>query len=150
MDERRVEARVIGPGARGHLRVRLGQREQDVPMDRLPPTLRALNSEFVAVVQGGNLLRIDALGPAWLDIQDKVRSVLNRSWDPIGIAGDVEDEYDSYIADIYEMLRVGSSPHDLAAHLLQIETESMGLHGSPGLQRLEVARQLLALELPTP
>ena len=36
MGERRVEAIVIGPGAPGHLRVRFGQRERDVPADRIP------------------------------------------------------------------------------------------------------------------
>ena len=150
MGERRVEATVIGPGSPGHLRVRLGQRERDVPVERVPPSLRTPNSQFVAVVQGGDLLRVEAAGRAWLVIQDRVRAVLNANWDPIDVADAVADEYDSYIGVIYSMLRRGTSPGELAAHLLQIETESMGLKGLPEEQRLEVARRLLALELPTP
>jgi hypothetical protein len=48
------------------------------------------------------------------------------------------------------MLRRGIPPDALAGHLLQIETESMGLVGQPEAQRLEVAWQLLDLDLPTP
>ena len=150
MGERRVEAVVIGPGSPGHLRVRLGGRERDVPTDRLPPTLRTPNSEFVAVVQGGDLLRVETAGRAWLAIQNRVRTVLNSNWDPIGVADEVADEYDSYIGSIYSMLRRSASPDEIAAHLLQIETDSMGLAGLSEDQRLKVARQLLALELPSP
>ena len=150
MGERRVEAIVIDPGASGHLKVRLGQREQDVPVDRIPPALRIPNSEFVAVVEGGDLLRVETAGRAWLAIQERVRSVLNEDWDPIGVADAVADEYDSYIGLIYSMVRRNASADELAAQLLQIETESMGLSGLPEEQRLEVARRLLTLDLPLP
>ncbi len=150
MGERRVEATVIGPGPPGHLRVRLGQRERNVPMERVPPSLRTPNSQFVAVVQGGDLVGVETAGRAWLVIQDRIRAVLNANWDPIGVAGAVADEYDSYIGAIYSMLRRDASPDELAAQLLQIETESMGLDGLPEEQRLEIASRLLALELPTP
>ena len=149
MGEKRVEAHVIGPGSPGHLKVRLGQRERDVPVERLPPALRTPNSEFVAVVEGGDLLRVEPAGRAWLEIQDRVRAVLNADWDPIGVADAVADEYDSYIGVIYSMLRRDASPDELAAHFLQIETDSMGLSGLPEESRLEVARRLLALELPS-
>lgn len=150
MGERRVEATVIGPGSPGHLRVLLGQRERDVPSERVPPSLRIPNSQFVAVIQGGDFLRVETAGRAWLVIQDRVRAVLNANWDPIGVAGEVTDEYDSYIGVIYSMLRRGTSPEELAAHLLEIETDSMALDGLPEARRLEVARRLLALDLPTP
>jgi hypothetical protein len=150
MGERRDEATVIGPGSPGHLRVLLGQRARDVPSERVPPSLRTPNSRFVAVVQGGDFLRVETAGRAWLVIQDRVRAVLNANWDPIGVAEDVADEYDSFIGVIYWMLRRGTSPEELAAQLLKIETESMGLDGLPEVRRLEVARRLLALELPTP
>ena len=149
MAERRVEAVVIGPGAPGHLRVRLGQRERDVPAERVPPALRTPNSEFVAVVEGGALLRVETAGRAWLAIQERVRSVLNADWDPIGVAHAVDDEYDSYIGLLYSMLRRNASANELAAQLLKIETESMGLSGLPEEQRLGVARRLLALDLPS-
>jgi hypothetical protein len=119
-------------------------------MERVPLSLRTPNSQFVAVVQGGDLLRVEVAGRAWLVIQDRVRGVLNTDWDPIGVADSVTDEYDGYIGVIYSMLRRGTSPEELAAHLLQIEIDSMGLDGLPEEQRLGVARRLLALELPTP
>ena len=150
MGERRVEAIVIGPGSPGHLRIRVGQRERDVPAERVPPELRTPNSEFVAVVQGGDLLRVEVAGRPWLVIQNRVRTVLNSNWDPIGVATEVADEYDGYISSIYSMLRRNASPKEIAARLLKIETDSMGLDGSPESQRLEVANQLLALDLPSP
>lgn len=84
----------------------------------------------------------------WVDIQNHVRGALNRTWDPIGVAGAVDDEYDSYIDFIYSMLRRRASPEEVAAQLLQIKTETMGLGGSPKAQRLHVARELLSLDLP--
>jgi len=148
MAERRVEACVIGPGAPGHLRVRIGQRERDVPAERLPPSLRVPNAEFVAIVQGTDLLGVESAGRAWMSLQERVRSVLNAIWDPIGVAGDVDDEYDSYIADIYDLLKRDASLDQIAAHLLEIETASMGLPGQSAEQRTEVARQLKNLDLP--
>ncbi|MGH3639326.1 MAG: hypothetical protein ACRDUX_09880, partial [Mycobacterium sp.] len=149
MGERRVEAVVTGSGAPGHLRVRFGQEEREVPAERVPAALRTPNSEFVAVVEGGELLRVESAGRAWIDIQDRVRSVLNAEWDPIGVAHTAADEYDSDIGTIYSMVRRNASPDELAAQLLQIEIDSMGLSGLPEEQRLEAARRLLALELPS-
>jgi hypothetical protein len=149
MGETRVEAVVIGPGAPGHLRVRLGQIPRDVPIERIPPALRTPNSEFVAVVEVGEFLRVETAGHAWLVIQERVRSVLNADWDPIGVAEVVDDEYDSYIGLIYSMIRRNASADELAAQLLQIETESIGLSGLPEQRRIEVARRLLALDLPS-
>lgn len=50
MSERRVEAQVIGPASPGFLRVHIGEREHDVPADRLPPALRMPNAHFVAIM----------------------------------------------------------------------------------------------------
>jgi hypothetical protein len=117
--------------------MRLGQREQDVPAERVPPSLRIPNALFVAVVDRGQFQRVEPAGREWLEIQDRIRAVLNEDWDPIGVAGDVDDdEYDSYIAPIYHLLREGATPAGLADYLLQIETERMELHGLPGERRL--------------
>ena len=148
MGERRVDACVIGPGLPGHFRVRLGQRERDVPVERLPPSLRVPNSEFVAIVQGTDLVGIEPAGREWLSVQERVRSVLNAVWDPIGVGGDVDDEYDSYIAAIYHLLKRDASLGELAAHLLEIETESKGLSDQSAEHRAETARQLKNLDLP--
>ena len=146
--ERRIEAHVIGPGTPGFLKVQIGPRVRDVSAARLPPVLRVPNSRFVAVVQAGELLRVEPDGRAWLEIQNRIRAVLNAEWDPIGLSGAAGDEYDGYIAGIYAMLRRDTSPADLAEHLRRIEEESMELSGQPAERRLEAARRLRALDLP--
>jgi hypothetical protein len=130
--------------------MRLGQREQDVPVERVPPSLRVPNALFVAVVDRGQFLRVESSGREWLEIQDRIRVVLNADWDPIGVAaGPLDDEYDGYIAPIYSMLRQGASPADLAAYLLQMETEWMELRGLPAEPRFQAARRLSTLQLPS-
>src|ERR1700704_5134879 len=107
MGETRLEAVVVGPGAPGFLKVAFGRDHHrfvaDVPADRLPPSLRLPNSQFVGVVEGRDLIRVESAGRAWLEIQDHIRAVLNASWDPIGVAGEVGDEYDGYIGGIFSL-----------------------------------------------
>jgi hypothetical protein len=152
MGERRVEATVIGPGAPGQVKVALGGSDQqfvvEVPADRLPVALRLPNSQFVGVVQGRDLIRVEPAGRAWLEIQDRIRSILNTSWDPIGIGNDVDDEYDAYIGDVHSLLQNGSSVDAIAEHLSRIEVESMGLAGSRPSRLREVAAELRNLQLP--
>src|SRR5690348_3659793 len=99
MSERRLEAVVVGPGKPGFLKVTLGRGQGqfvvDVPVETLQPSLRLPNSQFVAVVKGREVVRVEPDGRAWLTIQDEIRSVLNTDWDPIGVVGDgIADEYD--------------------------------------------------------
>ena len=142
---------MIGPGSPGHVRVRLGQRERDVPALNLPPSLRVPNAKFVAVIEGGEFVRVEPRGQVWRHAQELIRSVLNTNWDPVGVADEVADEYDNYIGAIYSLLYHGASAEDVAAHLCEIETDSMGLTDTDlsQAQRLEVARQLLSLDLPS-
>ena len=144
-----MKAQVIGSGAFGHLRVRLGARDLDVPLAVLPPRLRTPNAEFVAVVSRGNVIGAEPHGSAWLETQDRVREVFNSEWDPIGVAADVADEYDIYIAEVFELLRDRRPESDIARHLKRIETESMGLSDTGDERRIRTARCLLALDLPT-
>jgi len=148
----RLEAFVIGPGRRGNLRVSLGRPllkwVVDVPADQLPADLRRPNSEFIAAFERGQVLGVAAAGPAWLDAQDKIRTILNRDWDPIGVANVVADEYDSYINDLYWMLRDGSTEEAIAKHLLSIETGAMGYAGRPLPELQRIASYLKELSLP--
>ena len=93
--ERRLEAVVLGPGKSGHVRVALGRAQQqfitDVPLDLLQPSLRMPNSEFVAVVNGRDPVRVEPAGRVWLTIQDQIRPVLNSDWDPIGASNPARD-----------------------------------------------------------
>ena len=64
--------------------------------------------------------------------QDAIRQVLMQEWDPIGVAGvpQAQDEYDSYIQQIYGMLIRREQKFKLVDFLWWAETESMGLYGS--------------------
>ena len=59
-----------------------------------------------------------------------------REWDPLdvmtGVRNDgILDEYASYAPSIHGMLRRECSAEDLAAHLREIESESMGIVPTP-------------------
>lgn len=150
---RRLEATVLGPGKPGQLRVTLGRGEHrfvtDVPVEILEPSLRMPNSQFVAVVDGRDVVRTEPAGQFWLLIQDQIRPVLNHEWDPIGVADIVEDEYDGYIDSIYALLRSDATEQAIADHLLWIEVERMELTGTPRDRLMRVAASLRNLQLPS-
>lgn len=152
MSERRLEAIVIGPGVSGGLQVAVGRDPHrfvaNVPVEDVPPQLRFPNSQFVAVVDGRTVVRVESDGRPWLEIQDRIRVVLNQQWDPIGVADAVDDEYDGYIGAIYSLLRRSASEDAIANHLLSIEVERMGLVGSSLDKLRTVAARLRALQLP--
>ena len=85
-------------------------------------------------------------GEAWLEIQDRIRDVLNHQWDPIGVAHIVEDEYDGYIGEIYALLKIGSSAVELVEHLRSIEANQMELRVSPMEKLRAVADSCGALD----
>lgn len=64
-------------------------------------------------------------------IQDAIRGILLRDWDPIGVADlpEAQDEYDSYIGQIYGMLVRREPTYKLVDFLWWAETEHMGLYG---------------------
>ena len=151
--ERRLEAVVVGPGRPGQLKVTLGRGQRqfvaDVSAALLPSFLRIPNSEFVAVVNGRDVVRVESAGQAWLTIQDQMREILNRDWDPIGVADIVADEYDMYIEQIHSLLAKCASENQIAEYLLWVEVERMGLTGTPIGQRRLVAKTLRELRLPS-
>lgn len=55
-----------------------------------------------------------------------------------------DDEYDGYIPVIYRLMQGNTGISGLAAHLEQLETESMGLSANPQRNR-RVAKKLLDL-----
>ncbi len=63
------------------------------------------------------------------EIQQMIRDVLMRHWDPIGVADvpDAQDEYDSYVGPVYRLLASGGSDKELVDFLYKTETETMGL-----------------------
>lgn len=54
-------------------------------------------------------------------------------WDPIGVCGHIEmlDESGSYVSEICQLLRKGTTYEELKNYLLRIEVDHMGLHRDP-------------------
>ena len=79
----------------------------------------------------------------------QMRQVLLEEWDPIGIRDEplAQDEYDSYLRHIYDLLARDASELQIANHLNQLETVSMGMRGRPIEKLLSVARSLKRIAL---
>jgi hypothetical protein len=63
---------------------------------------------------------------------DAIHLILLQEWDPIGVAGvpEAQDEYDSYVGQIYTMLIRQEPRRKLFDYLWWVETEHMGLQGN--------------------
>ena len=152
MSRVRYRVTVIGPGATGLLRASYRREPEEVAIDvrveRVPRHLQVPNATFVALFEGRELVRVEVAGELWLEIQDKIRDVLNREWDPIGVSDVVDDEYDAYIEELYRLLKRHTSADAIAAHLLSVEVYRMGLRASTDTQLQGVAVSLCGLVLP--
>jgi hypothetical protein len=80
-------------------------------------------------------------------LYEKIREVLIKEWDPIGVQAlpEAQDEYDGYIPTLYSMLIARRSNQvEVYEYLLWLETEHMGL--SPDKQRtLYIAEKLVGI-----
>jgi hypothetical protein len=83
------------------------------------------------------------------EIRDAIAKVLLEEWDPIGVSDvpEASDEYDSYIAEMYRLVASRERPEAIAARLVEIEANLMGLPPMDPRLRLSVARSLLALDV---
>jgi hypothetical protein len=83
------------------------------------------------------------------EIQDLIRQVLLRDWNPIGVNNDPElaDEYDSYIAPVYRILVGSRSEHDLIDLLYRAERDQIGTACESPEQLRTVAQTLMALDV---
>ncbi|MCM5555156.1 hypothetical protein [Pleomorphomonas sp. NRK KF1] len=78
----------------------------------------------------------------------RVRDLLMREWDPIGVFGieEASDEYDAYVGSVYVMaMDERAAAHDIAAFLLDIETRHMGLAPGDQARARRVAEMLVAM-----
>jgi hypothetical protein len=77
---------------------------------------------------------------------DAIRKAVLTLWDPIGVGSAVEaqDEYDSYVGQIYKLLLKRSSKKDIFDYLWWLETVHMGLVGDRQATE-RFAEQLLQL-----
>ena len=81
------------------------------------------------------------------EIQNSIREILFKEWDPLGVSDLAPDnEYDSYIAGVYELLLSNANEGAIADHLRQIEIARMGEVSSPE-NRKRVATLLNCLDL---
>ena len=78
----------------------------------------------------------------WTQLRQRIRRVLNERWDPIGVAGRIDDEYDNYIDGIESLLVKQASDDDIARHLQGIEVGAMGINGRSYEHLLRVAIEL--------
>jgi hypothetical protein len=92
--------------------------------------------------------RFEPDGDAWITIQERIRPILCGVWDPVRVGFVAKDEYDGYIADLYELLRRGADESRLVTYLHDVESRIMGMPNRPEPVRIEVARMLLGLDLP--
>jgi hypothetical protein len=85
----------------------------------------------------------------WREIQENIRQLLLREWDPIGVVDEplAQSEYDSHVGPVYRLLAAGASEREIADYLWNLETEGMGL-SSPGPSALlPVALRLKAVDV---
>jgi len=80
----------------------------------------------------------------------RVRDLLMREWDPIGVFGvrEAADEYDSYVGEVYVMLMdQRSSTEAIATYLFDIAINRMGLtaHAELTERSARTAAALVAL-----
>jgi hypothetical protein len=81
-------------------------------------------------------------------IQDSIRQVLYRDWNPIGIDDALPaDEYDSYSAPVYRILVGSRSEQELIGFLFSTERDTIGTPCDSPEQLRPVARRLLELDV---
>ncbi len=83
------------------------------------------------------------------EIQDAIRQVLFRDWDPIGINENpnLQDEYDAYITPVYRILSGSRSEQELVDFLFRTEGGSIGLQCDSPERLRPIARRLLELDI---
>jgi hypothetical protein len=82
-------------------------------------------------------------------IRSEIRRVLLQYWDPIGIRDEpnAQDEYDSYLGGVYELLLSGASDEEIANHLWRIIEERIEVHPQSRATERTV-RELRAIPIP--
>lgn len=83
------------------------------------------------------------------EIQNDIRQILFRDWDPIGVNSNpkLSDEYDAYITALYRILVGDRSEVDIIQHLAATETAILGRTESPKHRLRHVAMKLLTLDV---
>jgi hypothetical protein len=79
-------------------------------------------------------------------LHEKVRTILLRDWDPIGVNDlpEAQDEYDSYVQPISEMLKQGKDVNEVYAYLRWVVKDYMCLDGNEDTDRA-IAEKLVKI-----
>ncbi|MFF8814042.1 hypothetical protein [Streptomyces pactum] len=72
-------------------------------------------------------------------LEDDLRALLNE-WDPLGVADDVQDEYDCILAPLLQRLRRGADQAEIRAFLWDELVEHFGLNPLPSEPAAVAAR----------
>jgi hypothetical protein len=77
-------------------------------------------------------------------IRAEIGQILLKDWDPIGVADEPEaqDEYESYVYGVLNLLLRAASAEEIAEHLFLIETERMGMSEINKTRLIPVAEKL--------
>jgi len=72
------------------------------------------------------------LSPKQLELYKFIDKLLLSEWDPYGVNGvsQAQDEYHSYLPQIFQLAINNSSSDKIAKYLLSIEIERMGMSGN--------------------
>lgn len=84
------------------------------------------------------------------EVQDSIRQVLYRDWNPMGLPDLPGDEYDGYIAPVYRILAGSRSEQDLMDYLFRTARDTIGVacETAEHFEQLRpVARKLLELDV---
>ena len=83
------------------------------------------------------------------EIQESIRQVLLRDWDPIGVSEvpEAQDEYDSYVGGVYRLLASRASEDEIIEHLYRIESDTMGMPAADREGLKAMARKLIKLNV---
>ncbi len=65
-------------------------------------------------------------------LMKEIKKIILSKWDPIGIQDipEAQDEYDSYVFDVYKLIKSKKTESELFDYLWRMETEHMGLSGN--------------------
>ena len=85
------------------------------------------------------------LPPNQLALYKKIDEILLNAWDPCGISGipEANDEYRSYLPQVFKLALDGGSPSDIAKYLLSVERDRMGLSAANNQQCEKIAAMVL-------
>jgi hypothetical protein len=77
------------------------------------------------------------------ELYRRVDEVLHYLWDPIGVSDipEARDEYYDYVPNVLSLLRAEAGVDRIAAYLVDVETDRMGLGGNK--ERAEDAAEIL-------